>query len=116
MPPDILPSPLNATWYSATFLPAPMWGARGAFLGDRFLIVGGYAGGYQDSIFAWEPVSQVFLFACFFFCFLPASISFKPFTLNCGFQVWEVAGNLMDGRYYHAVATISQHSLDNICP
>ena len=30
-------------------------------------------------------------------------------------QEWEEAGNLMDRRYYHAVATISLHSLDNFC-
>ena len=29
--------------------------------------------------------------------------------------MWEEVGNLMDGRYYHAVANISPHSLDDLC-
>jgi len=77
----------DATWSPATSLPSPMWGGRGASLGGRFLLVGGYARSYQDSILAWDPVSQM----------------------------WEEAGNLIDGRYYHAVATISPHSFDDLC-
>ena len=53
----------GATWSPSTPLPAPMWGARGALLGGRFLLVGGYARSrsYQDSVLAWDSVSQVFL-------------------------------------------------------
>ena len=51
----------GATWCPAAPLPAPMWGARGVLLGGRFLLVGGYASSYQDSILAWDSLSQVFL-------------------------------------------------------
>ena len=51
----------GATWSPAAPLPAPMWGARGVLLGGRFLLVGGYAASYQDSILAWDSLSQVFL-------------------------------------------------------
>ena len=53
----------GSTWSPSTPLPAPMWGARGALLGGRFLLVGGYARSrsYQDSVLAWDSVSQVFL-------------------------------------------------------
>ena len=50
----------GAAWLTATSLPTPMWGARGVLLGGRFLLVGGYARSYQDSILVWDPVSQVF--------------------------------------------------------
>ena len=50
----------GAAWSTSTSLPTPMWGARGVLLGGRFLLLGGFARSYQDSILAWDPVSQVF--------------------------------------------------------
>jgi len=81
-------STAGSTWSPSTPLPAPMWGARGVLLGGRFLLVGGFAGSYQHSLLAWDSVSQV----------------------------WEVAGNLLDGRYYHAVANIPTNChIDKLC-
>ena len=98
-------SRVGATWSPATSLPAPMWGARGTSLGGRFLLVGGYAGSYQHSLLAWDSVSQVFL-----------SVHFQV-TIEVRFlQMWEMAGNLLDGRYYHAVANIPTNShIDKLC-
>ena len=58
--------------------------------------------------------------------FLPGTPFRRSFTFTSVFetasmklmrvlQMWEEAGNLMDGRYYHAVATISPHSFDDLC-
>ena len=98
-------SSAGATWSPARSLPAPMWGARGASLEGRFILVGGYAGSYRDSLIAWDSVSQVFL-----------SIHFQV-TIEVRFlQMWEMAGNLLDGRYYHAVAKIHTNShIDKLC-
>ena len=96
----------GATWSPSTPLPAPMWGARGALLGGRFLLVGGYARSrsYQDSVLAWDSVSQVFL----------SAMDMKRANLNL--QTWEAVGNLFDGRYYHAVANIPTHShINQLC-